>query len=569
VKVRIEIKIISMLLLASVHTIAQKEKKITFVGGARSTMNNNQLVVTDSIVDSTTAKRNTGGYALIDMGVNIKPNKSTEILGMFRIRNGYGGFWGSGVNFDVRQMYIKGVVANTVRYQIGDLNLKQTPFTLYNHHADAIDSLPAIFALQNSIVNYEKFYKNNTWRMQGANIDFGVTFNKGIQDLNVTGFINRVNPTNFGNVAERLMSGAVVEFVQSNQFKFAYNVNKVFDVLGTIRDSNAFKNTVQSIDAKWNTKLANKKVVVTGELGNSNYNYRLDTLAPKLNDYFAHASATIDLNKQNLKATIGYLNVGPEYRSIGTQSKDVNYNSLPVYFDRYTNKQNIRPLALLDVIGNDNIYNRTISSRLAPQNNLFNNAMPYGIATANRLGMYGRVHYKKDVDATITYYNLSEIKGEGTLALRKFSILKLNAMIPLQTYLGFNNKLELQLGAQIQNINRNSNAALENVAYKNLQTNAGIRYEIFKDFDLLAGYIAQNTNGDDFIADRNSNNEIIYFNQQKYDTKQNIKAIGVRYNFTSKIFLSTMYQQAAFTDQLKENASYNINQFSILFNMLY
>jgi hypothetical protein len=566
---KLNIQIIIVLLLASIQLLAQKDKKINFIGGARSTMNNNNLAVIDSIADSTTAKRNTGGYALIDLGVNIKPNKNTEILGMFRIRNGFGGFWGSQVNFDVRQMYIKGVVANKLRYQVGDLNLKQTPFTLYNHHADAIDSLPAIFALQNNIINYENFYKNNTWRMQGANLDFGVTFNKALQELNATAFITRINPTNFGNVAERLMSGIVLEAVQSKNLKFSYNINSVFDVLGTIKDSNTFKNTVHSIDAKWNTKIAKQVVTVNAELGNSQYSYRLDTLAPKLNDYFAHANAKINFDKQHIITTIGYLNVGPQYRSIATQSKDVNYNALPVYFDRYTNTQSIRPLGLLDVVSNDNIYNRTINSRLASQNNLFNNAMPFGIATANRVGAYAKVQYKKELDATLSYYNLSEIQGEGTLALRKFSIVKLNAMIPLNTYLKTKNKLELQIGSHLQNIIRKSNAVVENVAFKTVQLNTGLRYEIFKDFDLLAGYVLQNTSGDDFIADRNNYYEIIYFNQQKYNTHQNLKAVGLRYNFTSKIFLTTMFQQAAFTDALKENASYKINQFSIIYNMLF
>ena len=75
--------------------VAQKERKVTFVGGARSVMTNNRLVVNDTLAaDTSTALRYTGGCALIDLGVNIKPNKNTEILGMFRIRNGFGGFWG-------------------------------------------------------------------------------------------------------------------------------------------------------------------------------------------------------------------------------------------------------------------------------------------------------------------------------------------------------------------------------------------------------------------------------------------------------------------------------------------
>ena len=566
----LSINILALLLCSSMQLFAQKDRKVTFIGGARSVMTNNRIAVTDTLLaDTTTAKRNTGGYALIDLGVNIKPNKNTEIMGMFRIRNGFGGFWGSAVTFDVRQLYMKGIVANTLRYQLGDLNLKQSPFTLYNHHADAIDSLPAIFNLQRNIVNYEKFYMNNTWRMQGANVDFGLTFKDFIKEMNFTGFLTRVNATNFSNIPDRLMAGGSIDLVQSKKFRIGYNVNSVFDVLGTVKDSNVFRNNVQSVDVKFTSKIGQQTLSVSAEVGNSNYRYTLDTLAPELKDYFAHAHATIRLPKYNVSATVGYLNVGPEYRSIGAQSKDVNYNALPAYYDRYTNAQNVRPLGLMDIVTNENVYNRTISSRLMSANNLFNNAMPYGIATFNRTGLYGQVHYKKDIDATVSYYNLSEIKGQGTMALRNFSIGKLNVMAPLHIYLNMKNKLELQVGYIFQNTNRNSDVALENVNFKNTQATIGIRYELFKDFDLLGGFVLQNTVGDDFIADRNSYTEVTYFTQQKYDIRQQLSGVGFRYNFTPKIYLSAIYQQGVFVDDTKSTANYNINQFGIIYNMLF
>ena len=68
---------------------AQQKRTVQFIGGARSFMANNQISVQDTIPDTTTVKRNTGGYALLDLGVNIKPSKNVEILGMFRILNNY------------------------------------------------------------------------------------------------------------------------------------------------------------------------------------------------------------------------------------------------------------------------------------------------------------------------------------------------------------------------------------------------------------------------------------------------------------------------------------------------
>ena len=106
-----------ILLLVCIYNQAKSQtaKKVQFVGVARSVMNSNELVVKDPIEDTVTAKKKMGGYALIDLGVNIFPNKNTEILGMMRIRNAFGGFYGAGVTFDVRQLYVKGIIGNVVR----------------------------------------------------------------------------------------------------------------------------------------------------------------------------------------------------------------------------------------------------------------------------------------------------------------------------------------------------------------------------------------------------------------------------------------------------------------------
>ncbi|MBU3676931.1 MAG: hypothetical protein FGM54_07110, partial [Chitinophagaceae bacterium] len=257
------------------YSQSQKERKVSFIGGARSLMTDNRMGVSDTslVSDTTTALRNQGGYALIDLGVRIMPNTQTEIMGMFRIRNGFGGFWGSGVSFDVRQLYVKGIIAKAIRYQLGDINLKQTPFTLYNHHADALDSLPAVFALQQDIVRYEKFYTQNTWRMQGAHVDGGLTFAKVIREINFDGFLARMNATNFTSIPDRLMGGASMQLVQSKSLQLRYTLNSIFDVKGTIPDSNLFQNTIHAVQVSYKDALKQLPYKLSVEGGKSQYRY--------------------------------------------------------------------------------------------------------------------------------------------------------------------------------------------------------------------------------------------------------------------------------------------------------
>lgn len=564
---------IFILLFVGMGVFAQttKERKISYIGGARSLMSDNRLMVTDTtaVDDTTTALRNQGGYALIDLGVRIMPNSQTEILGMFRIRNGFGGFWGSAVTFDVRQLYVKGIIAHAIRYQLGDINLKQTPFTLYNHHADAIDSLPAVFSMQQDIVRYEKFYTQNTWRMQGAHVDGGLSFKEYIRELNFDGFVTRMNATNFTSVPDRLMAGGSVECVQSKHLGIRYTFNSVFDVRGTIPDSNVFRNTVQSVDADYKTTLAKLPFSVSAEAGRSMYRYTHDTLSPTLKDYFLHAHAKLSIPRYRMQVALGYLNVGPNYRSIGAQSKDVNYEALPGYYERYTNAQSQRPLSILDVVSNDALYQRTLTNKLMAPNLVYNNAMPYGLATFNRAGLYAQWHYQKEASFSATYYRLREIVGQGTEALRGFSVLKMQAKLPFHTWLKTKKLFEMQLGMQWQGVSRKGLYAVDAVDFKSTQAQVGLRYELAKHLELLGGWMYNRTQGSDFTAERNGYSEITYFNRHQYNLKQQVTALGLRYNFTSNIYLSLFYQQQGYADANRQQADFTIRQFNILYNMLF
>ena len=559
-----------LILLNTVLLYGQNDRKINFIGGARSLLNANTITVSDSLPDTVSVKKNNGGYAIMDMGLLIKPNKNTEIMGMFRIRNEFGGFWGSGVSFDVRQLWLKGVVGNALRYQLGDINLKQTPFTLYNHHADQIDSLPEIFDLQRNIVSYDRFYiKNNSWRMQGANVDFGLNFSKIIQEINFSGLITRLNATNFSNIPDRLMAGGSVNLVQSKSFEIGYNVNSVFDVKGTILDSNIFKNTVSTFDWKIKKEISGNLISIGGEAGTSKHYFSADTLAPNLSDYFVNAFAKYYITKWRLTFTAGYLNVGPDFRSIGAQSKDVNYNGLPTFFNRYTNAQDIRPITLFDVIGNENIYNRTVTQNMMPISTVFNNVLPFGIATNNRIGGYARVQFKtkNEIALNAEYFNLNEIRGQGSFALKKFEVYKAYVLVPINKLIKHSKHISIQFGTTIQNTKRNSSESIENIKLESMQINGGFRWEIFKNFDLLGGYISQNTKGNEFSADRNTYNQITYFNIANYNLNQQIIAGGIRYNFGVNTHLTLLYQSNKYQDKLGNNASFEIKQFGIIYSI--
>jgi len=569
---RYNIKIYFCLLILnyfSVNLYSQNEKKIQFVGTARSILNNDDILVKD---DTITSKSNMGGYALIDLGVNILPNKNTEILGMIRIKNQLGGFYGAGVTFDVRQLYIKGIISNVVRYQLGDINYKLTPFTFYNNDFDDLVQHPQVFNIQKDIVNYETFYKNNTWRQQGAALDFSLEFSKFLKEIKFNGFINRINITDFNTVPDRFFTGGNIGIQQSKNVFVGFNYVSLFDLSGTSQNNSGFNNNVSSIN--YEVKFAKDNLVETrlfGETGLSNSGYSNDTSAPKLNDFFINMGISNFIKASHLKFSLSYLNVGPNFRSAGAQSKRLNYNNTPSFYDRYTNQQSLRSIGLFDLIRDEKLYNRSINSDgLMAYNPAYNNAMPYGIATFNRQGINAKVNFndpKKILNLEIESYFLKELIGQGTTKLKSFKIIKSNAELNLKKLISIENNFKITAGFSFQSSIRNSETNYEEINLNSAIVNTGIEFELYKNFDFLAGFIYNQAKGNEILPSRNIYSEVIDFNEYNINIKELMLDGGLRYRFSDKIYLAALYQNYDNSNKLNSQFSYSMNQFIIIYNM--
>ena len=552
--------------------LAQNSPKFSMKGGARSVLANSELQVKDSIPDKVTAPKNAGGYALIDLGFNIRPNKNTEILGMIRINNRFGGFWGAGVSFDVRQLWLKGVIADKVRYQLGDINLKQTPFTFWNHDEDRCMQQPAVFDLQRDIVNYESFFVPGSWRQQGAAADFGLESVKLKSDWNFHGYLTRLNPTNFGSQPERLHTGATANWVWNKKATLAYNISRIFDVKETATQPLLFQNTVQTLSWEWRQLIGKELFTFGGEAGNSSYRMVHDTASPHLQDFFIHGFVKVAPVSKRWEAEAGYINVGPDFRSMAAQSKRIDYNAQPLLYNRYTQMQIDRPLHLLDFIGNTNLYRTGINTRLMAYNPLINNVLPYGIATFNRQGFYAKAKYnivKNTITMDAQHWRLSEILGQGTPELKKMNMTRLDINCDAGKLLGLKKQAKVQLSACDQNTRRKSNRAYEELDLNSLQWSAGMEIEVMKDIDLLGGYTVLQGKGTDMMAVRNEYTEVIDFAGFSANQKHSTAAVGLRVRFGGKTYLALMYQRMQFQNRAQAYRDYSIGQIQAIYNMTF
>jgi hypothetical protein len=550
----------------------EKVEKFSITGAARSMLFGDDLQLESEQQDTVTNRKLSSGHVLVDLGMAIRPNKNMEVLGTLRIRNDFGGFWGAGTTLDLRQLFVKGVVARKVRYQIGDINYKLSPYTLYNSdHETTFGSVHA-FTSFSDIVEYDNFYDlENTWRQQGAAVDFGLEFKEFIEQIKFGLFTSRIRATDFAQNSERLFSSLNIGIVQSEFLELGLIYAETYDWYGTSRNPATFHNPVISGMASLKMERAKWLYKTDAEIGSSRQNYRRTDEDPDISGGFVDAKLSASNKKTGIKAIIGFKSVEADFRSPGAQTKRINFNTYPDAYQRVTNDQVLRVFTMYDLLRESDLYNRQLSTTLMAFDPRYDNITPYGDATPNRSGYsLGIMSDSEDkfYRVAFNYANLSELRGQGTEELRKFSRLQAEGTI-------FGNKLlknyskRLELVGAFRN-DHTSRAELEGVPNVDLTTvilNLGLRVETVKDLDLIAGIQNMSYQGSDFLAARNTFDEVVYFDEYVIDGSEIMTGLGIRYNFSATDFVSVQWNNFKSTNTEDIVPDYDINQLAILYTM--
>ncbi|MFK7757184.1 MAG: hypothetical protein AB8B53_09665 [Flavobacteriales bacterium] len=561
--------ILIVLVLAGVDAIAQKEK-FQINGSGRAYYFANELNIDESL-DSITTRKANYGHTLLDLGVSVFPNKNTEVNGTFRIRNELGAFWGGGTTFEVRQLSLKGVAGNVVKYELGDIDVQLTPYTLFNFQEEGVVNESDAFSVRRDIVHYDMFYIDNSWRMQGAKTRFALKFNKLIKEIDVFSFITRQRPA--GPTPERAFGGGSLRIRQSDNLTFGFNSVNNFDLTETIADSIRHRNGVHTADVVYRLKSGDSKSVwLKGETGMSStlYENYSDELAPDaMSDWFYDFSLTGENSDKGLTVQLGYKDVGADFFSPGAQTKRIDYSRFPGLYQQITNDASGRPLSYTDVISGNSENSFQISEELVPYFAAYNNSNPYGDATSNRRGAYLNLDRKDSTGFRTTFLNAAftqQSRGTGTDNKKNFILVEAGTDVYLNDYLGWKNDFKLDLGVRFENTLR-SGEEFEEVDLNSLLIDLGMTCEFAENLDLLFGAKLWTVSGNAFVNERNRFNAIEDFDIVNYDFTENTLAGGLRYRFSENNMLTAQYQVFNIEHQDEDIADYGISQFTILFNM--
>ena len=560
--------IVLCLMLISIQFLNAQDDKIKFGAYSRAFQQINTL----GNPGDKNANHTANGNVLMDLGININPDKKTEIQAIVRFSNNFSGFYTAGAAATLRQLYVKGTVAKYFNYQVGDMYMKLTPYTFFNNSSEGSVNEATIFSdLRRDYTNYENLSaRGNAWWQQGAATNFAFAFNETfIDSIKVDAFFLR-NRASYATFPSAFHAGGKITITQSPRLKIAANYVDLFDVAASLKtDTVLLYNPVAT--GEINYKIingANTQLSLIGEGGYSENAHSAFKSGSTIG-YFWDAGLQLNLKKQHLIISSNYIYVAPEFYSSAAQSKRVNYNNTVSNFQLYSDTMP-RGISVFDLMRDPGIYNQKISRSLMSYNPMYGNAQPYGKATPNRTGLQLNMQYKDSLEkivADVDAAYLSEIAGVGSKQYRTFLVLKGAIDFNIHKFFDWKKRLIVTTGYSFESTNR-SGADAEKVNLSNNLLDLGLEVEVFKKMSVLGGYKMLTSKGNEFISVRNVYNDVIVNNNSKnMNVAQTIIAFGLKYRFSEKSYLTIQDHLFSYQDKSASNKNYSLSQILVMFNM--
>ena len=549
---------------------SQVRSKLWYDGNTRIMYNRDALEGSLKQRDTVSTRSNGSGFTIVDLGFHFTPINDIEIASDLRIRNEFGGMWGNRNLVELRTLSAKGVINNKVAFSIGDLFLKQTKFTLHNYEQELALYEPSVFKFYRDFVNYENFYQSNFWRLQGIQTNFSYNMYNIIEQIDVDGFTARVRGLEWLGKPELLMLGGSAIFRLGNNVKIGSHYINTFEILSTSAptfSSSAYYNPVLNTQLTYTGIFKDIPYTALLEGGFSKRGWDGDSLAPEIKGNFVKCSVYSETKKGIFNIQFRY--VDTDFRSIGAQTRRVEYNNITTSYPYYSNNYTQRKVTILDIISDPNIYNQNLSTSLMNYNPMYSAVSPYGDATPNRVGLLANFEKKDIMDffsTKIQSQYFSEIIGQGTSEKKIFNKSTVFASINFDRILSIKNSLLLELSADVEMVRRGGNN-FEKIDFNSTLLRGSFSFELIKNLKLIAGAKIFSVVGNEFIAERDIYDQINDYENTSYDSKETILIAGLQHNFTDQIYFTMQYNQFNILDNTNTQDEFNMGRLIFMFNM--
>jgi hypothetical protein len=550
----------ALIVALGVSSQAQSPAKFSLNGLGRSFITNNQLSGNIMAGDTKTHSAGLGGYNLFDLQNNLAVDSAFQAMAVYRVRSEFGSFYGSANSFEFRQFKLMGKIRE-FKYEIGDVRVELTPFTVFNFGDMYHKYESEIFQVRRSISEYENMNVGSGWLLQGAHLQYKHEFEKC--GVGAYGFVTRTTATNEMSVSDRLLSGGRLGVHCGESLKIGATYVGLSDV--DIQSATySYKNYVGTGDVEYIKNSDASALTVKFEGGASSFTYKnqaaVNDTTKSFQDYFLDLTAQLALKGPGIKFTLNVTDVGQYFNSPTAQTRRVVDNMNPSLFGMVNNASVMRAPILFDRMTSEQLYNSKIAYVLSPYLNEFNNAQPYGKATPNRMGaslMVSSDTAMKNINFEAGVDYLNEIVGEGTTDLRNFMVVKGGVKLEIGKMMALGRKLDFSVGGRME---KTSRAGAGKIDLASTVADAGVAFEVVKKIDLLFGYKMLMANGNEFQAPRNAFNEVSALKAVSVNSTEGIASVGAQLRFSTMQAFSVHYNMVNYNNTLLTAGSYNISQ---------
>ncbi len=536
------------------------------IGGlARSLSQSSHLNEKDTINNDVSQDFN----IVFDLAIKGSLNRYVSLYSELRMGSNLEVFDTSSSYLNLRRILMFGDLNKSFSFEIGDIDLKMTPFTLWNSNQEGNINESVLFSNFRDIQNYENFNNENYWRRQGASLFGNLSLSKK-DSLNYKIFGTREIASNEISIPDVFMYGGNISYFNKS-FSFGINHLDLFtNNKGILLDTNLHNHVVSS-----KSSLKFNNIELSSELGISKRTN--SSLLSSNNKWIDGEFMSFDFKTnffKKLLLTINYRSVSDDFSSPGAQTKRINYTMSPNLFPLVDNSSINRDIIASDIISDitffrsASFYNRNIDYSLDAFNPIFGVSEPYGISTPNRQGISSMIEYSDssnifNLQGKVSFLN--DLTGEGVLEKRKYFTYSLTSHIFINKLLDFEKIILINGGFNYSNAKRNHSPDLfvQNVDFNNSIFDLGLELEMIKNLHLLYGYKSINAQGLDYLSVRDDNFTIASFQKIEINMNQNVSSIGLKYDFTKKSSLILNYQNIRCNYE-KSELSFIINQFFIL-----
>jgi hypothetical protein len=554
-------------MLSPILVQSQVKSKLWYDGNSRVIFNRDALEGTIKDIDTVSTRSNGGGSTVLDLGFHFTPVDDIEIFSEIRLKNDFGGMWGNKSVVELRRLSAKGIVNNKIAFSIGDIYLKQTKFTLYNYEQELSQYEPSVFNFYRDYVNYENYYQSNYHRLQGLQTNFSFNMYNFIEQLDFDAFTARVRGVEWLGKPELLMLGGSAMVRLSNKINLGSHYVNTFEVLSSSNGTVAYYNPVLNTQISYSGSVNDNPYKMLLEGGFSKRGWDGDSLAPEVKGNFMQAS--LHSKRINGELDLGFRYVDSDFRSMGAQTRRIQYNNSTTTYPYYSNNYTQRKVSLLDVMSDPNVYNKNLSTSLMSYNPMYSSVTPYGDATPNRIGFTAKISNINITDffsTNIQTQYFSEVIGQGTTQKRMLNKSALQSMLLLNKLLSTKKSLILEGSMNLETVNR-AGEDFEKIDFTSILYSGSISYELIKNFKIIAGAKVFYAEGNEFIADRDKYDQINDYSNHIYDSKETILIAGLQHHFTEDIYFTMQYNQFNVLDKTNTYDEFSLGRLIFMFNM--